>query len=66
MSRGLGDVYKRQPQWNTYCMKIFNQCYSEYMGRELEDSADINPESYEEVRQIAMDLAGPDDAFEDL
>ena len=47
-------------------MKIFNKCYSEYMGRTLEEAADINPESYEEVRQIAMDLAGPDDAFEDL
>ena len=47
-------------------MKVFNTCYAEYMGRALEDGADINPESFEEVRQIAMDLAGPDDAFEDL
>lgn len=61
----FGQIYK-SPQWNTYCMKVFNKCYSEYMGRELEDGADINPESYEEVRQIAMDLAGPDDAFQDL
>jgi len=47
-------------------MKIFNKYYSEYLGRDIEDAADINPESYEEVRQIAMDLAGPDDAFKDL
>ena len=61
----FGQIYK-SPQWNTYCMKIFNKYYSEYLGRDIEDAADINPESYEEVRQIAMDLAGPDDAFKDL
>ena len=47
-------------------MKVFNTCYAEYMGRALEDAADINPESYEEVRQIAMDMSAPDDAFKDL
>ena len=56
----------KSPQWNTYCMKVFNTCYAEYMGRALEDAADINPESYEEVRQIAMDMVAPDDAFQDL
>ena len=47
-------------------MKVFNTCFAEYMGRSLEDAADINPESYEEVRQIAMDMSAPDDAFKDL
>ena len=47
-------------------MKVFNTCYAEYMGRALEDAADINPESYEEVRQIAMDMTVSDDAFDDL
>ena len=56
----------KSPQWNTYCMKVFNTCYAEYMGRSLEEGADINPESYEEVRQIAMDMSAPDDAFKDL
>ena len=59
------DIYT-SPQWAPYCKKVFNTCYAEYMGRALEDAADINPESYEEVRQIAMDLSAPDDAFTDL
>jgi len=53
------------PQWNPYVMKVFNTTFAEIMGHSLEN-ADVNAEAYEEVRQIAIDLEGDEDAFKDL
>ena len=54
------------PQWEPYCRAIFNQCYAGVMGSAVEDAADINPESYEEMRQVAMELEHDDDVFSDF
>jgi len=43
------------PQWGQYAMTVFNNFYSGYMGKDLENMV-INPDSYEEMKQIAMDL----------
>jgi len=53
------------PQWNPYVMAIFNATYSEIMGKPLEN-ADLDPEAYEEMRQVAIDLEGNASAFKDL
>ena len=53
------------PQWNPYVMKVFNVVFAEIMGHSIEN-AEVNIDSYEEVRQIAIDLEGDDSAFTDL
>jgi recombination protein RecA len=53
------------PQWNPYVMTVFNATYSEIMGKPLEN-ADLDPEAYEEMRQVAIDLEGNASAFKDL
>ena len=52
-------------QWNPYVMCIFNATYAEIMGKSLEN-ADVDPEAYEEMRQVAMDISTEMKHFEDL
>jgi len=52
-------------QWKPYAMCVFNATYSEIMGKPLEN-ADLDPEAYEEMRQVALDMEGNLDAFKDL
>ena len=53
------------PEWNPYVMTVFNATYSEIMGKPLEN-ADLDPEAYEEMRQVAIDLEVDPSAFDDL
>ena len=53
------------PQWSPYAMCVFNATYAEIMGKPLEN-ADLDPDAYEEIRQVAIDLEGNMGAFEDL
>ena len=49
------DQIWKSPQWNAYVDAIFNTCYAKVMGKDLKNM-DINPESYEEMRQLSVDL----------
>tara|TARA_Y100001970_G_scaffold294227_1_gene448819 strand:+ start:3661 stop:4857 length:1197 start_codon:yes stop_codon:yes gene_type:complete len=55
----FGEVWN-SPQYGPYVEVVFNAAFANLMGKT--DQVDINPESYEEVRQVAMNL--DDDYFD--
>ena len=46
------------PDYSQYINAVFNAAYADVMGNA--QAADLNTESYEEVRQVALDIADDD------
>jgi recombination protein RecA len=49
------DQIMNSPQWAPYVDTVFNHYHAGYMGKDL-DNMNINPDSYEEMRQLSVDL----------
>lgn len=49
------DTISSSPQWAPYVDSVFNAYYATVMGKDSENM-NINPESYEEMRQLSVDL----------
>ena len=49
------DQIWNSPQWKPYVDTVFNNFYATVMGKDI-DNMEINPDSYEEMRQLSVDL----------